>query len=107
MKYQFAVAVEYHCIGADPDHIREERFDDYDSADAFAQNFREECEPTIYVIIDEKYVFYCKRAVIGNQVAYAYSRQYTGWGYIKTVIWWEDLLENPKNFYYLAVDKLN
>jgi hypothetical protein len=40
-------------------------------------------------------------------VAYAYSRQYTGWGYIKTVIWWEDLLENPKNFYYLAVDKLN
>jgi hypothetical protein len=36
-----------------------------------------------------------------------YSLQNTGWGQIKTSIWWEDFLENPEIFYYLAVDKLN
>ena len=107
MKYQFAVAVEYHCIGADPDHIRKERFDDYDSANAFAENYRDECEPTIYIIIDEKYVFYCKRSAVDNAVSYVYSLQSTGWGQIKTSIWCEDFLENPEIFYYLAVDKLN
>lgn len=107
MKYQFAVAVHYHHMGANPDHIRKERFDDYDSADAFAQNYRDECEPTIYVIIDEKYVFYCERTAVDNKVAYVYSLQSTGWGQIKTSIWWEDFLENPEIFYYLAVDKLN
>jgi hypothetical protein len=107
MKYQFAVAVQYHCMGADPDRITKERFDDYDSANAFADKYREECEPTIYIIIDEKYIFYCKRSAVANKVSYVYSLQNTGWGQIKTTIWWEHLVENPKNFYYLAVDKLN
>lgn len=107
MKYQFAVAIQYHCIGAGPDRITKERFDDYDSADAFADKYRDECEPTIYIIIDEKYVFYCERSDFDNEVACVYNLQFTGWGKIKIDIWWEHLIENPKNFYYLAVDKLN
>lgn len=107
MKYQFAVAVQYHFSGASPDRITKERFNDYDSANAFADTFRDECEPTIYIIIDEKYVFYCTRSAVANKVAYVYSLQSTGWGQIKTTIWWENLIKNPEIFYYLAVDKLN
>ena len=103
MKVEFGVAICYHCCGASPKHLTEERFTDYDSANAFAEKFREECEPTIYCIINDKYIYYCSRSAVENSIYQIYNIQNMGWGQIETRIWWREFEKNPKKFFQFAV----
>ena len=106
MKYEFAVAHSYHSSGASPKYIDNKRFLDYDSAKDYASSFLDECFPTIYIIFDNTYVFYCKRSAVENNIVWLYSIRNTEWGQIETRIWWKDFLKNPQSFYHLAIDKI-
>ena len=109
MKYEFGVASLYHMAGAGIEYLGEERFPDYASAKSYADQ-EEECMPTIYIIIDEKYAFYCGRYFVeplpGDVVPYVYSIESKPWGQIETRIWWNKLVENPSAFYHLAVGEI-
>ena len=111
MKYEFGVAKQYHMAGADVDHLGDERFPDYATAKLYADQ-EDECQPTIYIIIDNKYAFYCEpyascvKLRKGDVVPYVYSIQSTPWGQIEVRIWWNKLIENPQSFYRLAVGKV-
>lgn len=109
MKYEFGVASCYHMAGAGVEYIGEERFPDYASAKACADQ-EEECMPTIYIIIDGKYAFYCGRYMVepqpGDVVPYVYSIESKPWGQVETRIWWNKLVENPSAFYHLAVGEI-
>ncbi|MBR5314183.1 MAG: hypothetical protein IKU45_02075 [Clostridia bacterium] len=106
MNITYGVAVAYHCSGATPDCLRKERFNSYDEADKFADEFRDECEPTIYLILDEKYVFHCKRSAVCNEPYKIYSLEHFPEGQIEKSIWWEYFIKNPYNFLDLAIDKI-
>lgn len=107
MKYSFGVACAYHMAGAGVDHIGKMRFPNYASAKAYADTV-DDCQPTIYIIIDGKYAFYCKPyapcvALSKNDVVpYVYSIESKPWGQVETRIWWEKLIKNPSAFYHLA-----
>ncbi len=102
MKYEFAVAYAYHMSGGKVEDIDSRRFADYDSAEEYAHSF-DDCHPTIYIIIDDKYVFYCHRSMVSNSISWVYSIEAkTPWGQVETRIWWKALEENPSAFYHLA-----
>lgn len=105
MNITYGVAVIYHCSGATPDRLRKERFNTYDEADEFANEFRDECEPTIYLILDENYVFHCKRSAVCNEPYKIYSLEHFPEGQIEKSIWWKYFIKNPYNFLDLAIDK--
>lgn len=107
MKYSFGVACAYHMAGAGVDHIGKMRFPTYASAKAYADK-EDECMPTIYIIIDDKYAFFCKPYASyvtlskNDVVPYVYSIESKPWGQVETRIWWRNLVENPTAFYHLA-----
>ena len=107
MKYEFAVAAASHMNDAPPEYIGKKRFADYRSAKDFANTY-DDCNPTIYIIIDDKYVFCCcpyaNHVFLTDDmvVQYVYSIELKPWGYVKTLIWWEDFVQNPQEFYHLA-----
>lgn len=109
MKYEFGIASLYHMAGAGIEYIGKERFSDYASAKAYADQ-EEECMPTIYIIIDGKYAFYCEPYAVelrpGDVVPYVYSIESKPWGQVETRIWWNKLVENPSAFYHLAVGEI-
>ena len=111
MKYEFGVATKYHFSGARVENLESKRFSTYEEALKYASQ-KNECIPTIYIIIDEKYAFYCKPYAKGcvlssNQVVpWVYSIENKPWGQVETRIWWEELKKNPSNFYHLAVGKI-
>lgn len=105
MEIEFGVAYLYHMGGAKPKHIDDCRFKDYDSARAYANTF-DDGEPTIYLIVNNKYAFYCKRSMVVNEPAWVYSIESKPWGQIETRIWWEDFKKNPAKFFSLAVGKI-
>ena len=102
MDIKFGVAVAYHCAGAGPSALHENRFATYDEADQYADQYRDECEPTIYVIVDNKYVFYCKRSAVANEPHIIYHLETFDEGQIETRIWWRKFSEHPENFLHLA-----
>lgn len=106
MKIEFGVAVQYHFAGATPDHLHGARFATYDEADRYAENYRDECEPTIYVIVDDIYVFYCERSAVANEPYKIYHLAPYGEGHaegqIETRIWWREFKKNPKKYLHLA-----
>ena len=106
MKYEFAVAHAYHMSGGRVEDIDNMRFLNYKEAEDYARTFLEYCHPTIYIIIDNKYVFYCHYSEIFDEVPWVYSIQSTPWGQIETRIWWNKLVENPSVFYHFAVGEL-
>lgn len=89
-------------LGATPDRLLKERFATYDEADAFAERYRDECEPTIYLIVDGKYVFYCARSAVANEPYKVYHLENIKDGQVETRIWWEEFKKNPKEFLHLA-----
>lgn len=105
MKYEFGVACQYHCAGAGIDCIGELRFPDYASAKDYADK-EDECIPTIYIIINDRYVFYCGEYLVtprpGDAVPWIYSIESKPWGQIETRIWWGKFIENPEAFFHLA-----
>ena len=111
MKYEFAVASLYHMSGAGPEHIGSLRFATYAEAQAFADDL-DECIPTIYIIIDDKYAFYCEPYAVGTYldedsvIPWVYSIKSHPWGQVETRIWWEALKQNPAVFYHLAVGEI-
>ena len=102
MKIQFGVAIQYHCSGADPDHLTKDRFATYDEADLFAEMCRDECEPTIYVILNDKYVFHCERSAVANQPYKIYHLETFKGGQVETRIWWREFTTHPLDFVHLA-----
>lgn len=105
MKIEFAVASCCHMAGAGINYIRRERFLDYDSAKAYADTFND-CLPTIYIVINDLYVFYCHRSAVANTISWIYSIESKPWGQVETKIWWNKFIENPEAFFHLAVGKL-
>lgn len=107
MKYEFGVASVYHMAGAGVEDIGELRFPTYATAKAYADE-EDECMPTIYIIIDDKYAFYCEPYANGvrlspnDVVPYVYSIESKPWGQVETRIWWDELIKNPSAFYHLA-----
>ena len=57
MKYEFGVAKKHHFSGAGVEDLGTERFSTYTDALAYASQ-EDECHPTIYIIIDNKYAFF-------------------------------------------------
>lgn len=112
MKYEFAVACACHCSGAGIQYIGKERFSTHKAAQNYADKI-DDCIPTIYIIIDDKYVFYCHPyhpsvwLAKNDVVPWVYSIQPTPWGEIETRIWWRELIKNPQAFYHLAVGEIN
>lgn len=104
MKYEFGVASLTHFSGAGPEHLGKERFADYDSAKAWADNFND-CYPTVYVIVDG-YAFHCERSAVENLPYSIKHYQSTEWGMIETLVWWDKLIQNPEKFYHLSAGKV-
>lgn len=104
MKIEFGVASCGHMAGAGVNHLDDKRFKDYDSAKDYADemNIFWECLSTIYLIIDEKYAFWCERSAVKNDIAWVYDIESTDFGQIETRVWWRNFLENPKKFLSLA-----
>lgn len=102
MKLQFGVAICCHCTGANPDYLTKDRFATYEEADKFAEMYREECEPTIYVILNDKYVFHCERSAVENQPYKIYHLKIFKEGQIETRIWWKEFTKHPLDFVHLA-----
>lgn len=102
MRFEFGVAHQSHMAGANPDKLDKCRFADYYSADEYADGFRDECEPTIYLIVEGKYVFHCKTVYGGNDLAWVYHLESKPWGQIETRIWWKEFKANPEKFFDLA-----
>lgn len=105
MKVELGVAYRYHMGGAGPQHIDNRRFQDYDSAQAYARTF-DEGEPTIYLIVNDKYAYYCQRSMVENKIAWVYSIESKPWGQVETRIWWREFQKSPEVFFYLAVGKI-
>ena len=107
MKYEFGVACTYHMAGGKVSDIGKGRFPNYASAKAHADK-QDDCDPTIYIIIDDKYAFFCEPyapyVVLSKNdvVPYVYSIESKPWGQIETRIWWKNLIKNPSAFYHLA-----
>ena len=102
MKIEFGVAVQYHMAGATPDHLHGARFATYDDADRYAEDYRDECEPTIYVIVDDTYVFYCERSAVANEPYKVYHLAGFKEGQIETRIWWREFKANPQKYLHFA-----
>lgn len=103
MDIKFGVAISYHCAGAPPENLREERFMTYDRTNEFAERFRDECKPTIYVIVDDKYAFYCERSAVANRPYKIFNLRSFKGGEVETRVWWRDFWANPEKFLHLAV----
>ena len=107
-KYEFGVAFLYHRCGAGPEHMDECRFKTYKEAREYAKRTAFECNPTIYIIINDKYVFYChpygldEYATEDSPCAYIYSIESKSWGQMRTTIWWREFAKNPSAFLHLA-----
>lgn len=106
MKIKFRVAVEYHRAGADAKSLLPQQFSTYDDANAFAETYRHECEPTIFVVVDNLYAFYCERSAVANEPYKVYSLKTTDYGQIETRIWWREFKKDPEKFLHLAI-KIN
>lgn len=83
--------------GGGVDDIDRERFDDYDSAFKYACSL-EECMPTIYLILNDKYCYYCKRSAVENEPYVVYNINETDFGYIETRIWYSEFIKNPQEY---------
>ena len=109
MKYAFGVAEKYHFAGAGVEDLGKTRYPDYASAKAYADTV-DDCLPTIYIIIDDKYAFYCEPYKTplqpGDVVPFVSSIECKPWGQVETRIWWKALEQNPEAFYHLAVGQI-
>ena len=102
MKIEFGVAVQYHMAGADPDHLHGARFATYDDADRYAEDYRDECVPTIYLILDDTYVFDCERSAVANEPCWVMHITSQPWGQVEARVWWREFKQNPQKFIGLA-----
>ena len=105
-KYEYGVAYRDHYAGATPDYLTSERFQDYDSAQNWASNNIIDCFPTIYLIVDDKYVFHCTRSKVENLPYEIEYYQTTEWGQITTIVWWKNFIQEPTKFFHLCAGKL-
>lgn len=106
MDLKFGIAVASHMAGAGVDRMLKERFATYDEADAYAERYRDECEPTIYVIVNNKYAFYCERSAVANEPYKVYHLKHFKEGQVETRIWWREFKRNPEAFLHLATGEI-
>lgn len=102
MTIQFGVAVVYHCSGASVKNLCPRRFADYDSAFHYGKEVEPNCNPTVYVILDNTYAFHCERSRVVNAPYKVMSFTSHNWGMTETMVWWGKFLENPYYFVSLA-----
>jgi hypothetical protein len=105
MKFEFGVAARYRGSG-DIEDLYPSRFADYDSAHEYAKTF-EECFPTIFFIVDEKYVFRCKRCATLNQPYKIYKIECHPWGQVETCVWWSEFIKEPEKYLFFAEGIIN
>lgn len=103
MNITFGVAVKYHFSGANAEDLLPNRFTTYDDANQYANKYRDECEPSIFVILDEKYAFDCVRSAVENIPSRIYYVKNFEDGQIEFNIWWQDFLKAPYNYLPLGV----
>ena len=106
MKIEFGVAVAYHCSGALVEDLLEARFPTFDDAYAYGIEIEQECIPSVFVILDNFYVFHCERSRVENKPYKVMSFLTHDWGMVETMVWWDKFLANPYWFVSLAVAKL-
>ena len=102
MLITFGVAVAYHRAGADASDLLPERFATYDEAYQFSRSYIHECDPTIYVIYNNEYAFYCSRSACKNEPYRIYHLKSFDGGQIQTSVWWEDFVNNPRKYLHLG-----
>lgn len=102
MQISFGVAVAMHFAGANVSDLLPKRFPTYDDADQYAESYKHDCVPTIFVILNEEHAFYCTRSAVKNEPYEVYCLALTEEGYNKTGVWWEDFVRNPEKFIHLG-----
>lgn len=110
MIIEFGVAWTPHSNGARYTKIDHKRFPDYDKALEYACTF-DDCLPTIYLIVDKKYVFDCRRSKVKNipYCIYHIERIMSdrgSTGMVETSIWWDDFVKDYKKYLHLAEGEL-
>lgn len=109
MNLEFGVAYLYHHAGAPPKYLDGHWFKDYDSAAEHARRFCDECAPTIYLVVNRKWVFYCERSAVCNEPYVVYSIQVLpgNVGQVETRIWWSEFIKDPEKYLHYAESVLN
>jgi hypothetical protein len=107
MLIEFGVAACTHSSGADVKYLLKERFSTYDEAHQYAESYHDICMPTIYVIVDNKYAFYCERSAVVNEPYKIYSLENIEGGQIEIRIWWKDFIKQPQSFLHLSAGIIN
>ena len=106
MKINFGVSAVYHCAGGPVENMFPERFEDYDSAFRYGCEMEPACFPTVYLILDDTYVFHCERSRVENQPYKVQYYESHNWGMVETMVWWKYFLANPYDFLLLATKKI-
>lgn len=104
MKIKFGVAYENRTFGAPYTKMDGIYFSDYKSAVDYSNGI-DDCYPTIYVIIDDKYVYECEgESKFGYNCITWLSKTETVDDVIITYrINWSKFCEHPEKFYKYAV----
>lgn len=105
MIIEYGVAYAHHFCGAPYTQMDDMRFSDYDKALEYASTF-EDCEPTIYLIVDKKYVFDCERSKVKNCPYCIYNVEKIVGGIVKVSIWWHEFIKDYEKYLYLSVGEL-
>jgi hypothetical protein len=110
MKCEFGIAYKPHHSGASANDLTERRFPTFRQANKAAHSY-DDCFPSIYLIIDDKYVFHFRPynsevweniPEDGNYISYILHIESKPWGQIRTLVWWEEFVKNPEQFFHLA-----
>lgn len=110
MKCEFGIAYKPHHSGASANDLTKERFSTYLQAVKATQSY-DDCFPSIYLIVNDKYVFYFEpynsaiwenKPEDSNFVCYIVHIESKPWGQIRTLVWWEEFIKNPEQFFHLA-----
>lgn len=104
MRIEFAVSCASHMFGSTLSNMNPKRFNSYDEAFHYGHEIEEGCYPTVYCIVDGKYILNCQRCEFDNVPYKVYKYESLEHGYIETAVWWEDFVKNPEEFLYLAIN---
>ena len=99
-KIEFGVAAADRTIGTVKD-LYPCRFADYDSAKAYANTFGD-CFPTVFCIVNDKYVFNCERCATLNRPYKIYKIESHDWGQTTTSVWWDNFITEPEKYFSFA-----
>jgi hypothetical protein len=107
MKVCYGVAIKPRFSGADVEDLLPKRFITYDDAKEYSEKYQHECVPTIFLILNNKYAFYCERSKVTNEPYKIYSLTTFNEGQIEIRIWWKDFIKQPQSFLHLSAGIIN